>query len=117
MFKVRLLLLISILILVGGVTSTNLKTYDTVLATELNCDTRIQSGLRCHLGSSNEYSFATATAKTVRGENENENHDIVIDASDNANDISVTISEGNEDNANPNIESRIPSTINAIPFP
>jgi hypothetical protein len=112
MFTVRLLLLISILIFVGGATSTNLNTFDTVLATELNCDTRIQSGLGCPLGSNNEYSFVTATAKTVQGENEN--HDIVIDTSDNANDISVTISEGN---TNPNIESRIPSTINAIPFP
>jgi hypothetical protein len=115
MFTVKLYLLISILVFIGGMTSMNLNTFNSALATESNCDTRIQSVLGCPLGSDNEGSFAIATAKTVKGEKEN--HNIVIDTIDSAPDVSVTISESNGGNTNPNIESQIPSTISAIPFP
>lgn len=93
----------------------NLNTFDSVLAVESNCDAKIQSVFGCPLGSDNEGSFAIASAKTVGGEKES--HNIGIDATDSTSGISVLISENNEDNAIPNIESQIPSTISAIPFP
>ncbi|HZD36513.1 MAG TPA: hypothetical protein VE130_15015 [Nitrososphaeraceae archaeon] len=94
----------------------NLNTSNNALATELNCDSRIQSVFGCPLGSDNEGSFAIATAKTVSGEKE-KNHNIVIDAIDSASEVSATVSESNGGNTNTNIESQIPSTISAIPFP
>lgn len=115
MLTLKLYLLISILVLIGGMTALNLKTSNYALATELNCDSRIQSVLGCPLGSDNGGSFAIATAKTVSGEKEN--HNIVIDTIDSAPDVSATISESNGGNTNANIESQIPSTISAIPFP
>ena len=116
MSTIRLFLLISILVLTGGMTLMNLNSFDSVLAVESNCEAKIQSVFGCSLGSDNEGSFAIASAKTVWGEKES--HSIGIDATDSTPDIGVIIiSENNEDNANPNIESQIPSTINAIPFP
>lgn len=93
----------------------NLNTIDSALAVESNCDAKIQSVFGCRLGSDNEESFAIASAKTVG--NEQESHNIDIDAIDSTSGINVIISENNEDNANPNIELQIPSTISAIPFP
>jgi hypothetical protein len=115
MLTLKLFLLISILVFVGGMTASNLNTSNSALATELNCDSRIQSVLGCPLGSDNEGSFAIATAKTVSGEKEN--HNIVIDTIDSAPEVSAPVSESNGDNTNTNIESQIPSTISAIPFP
>lgn len=94
----------------------NLNTFESVLAVESNCDAKIQSVFGCHLGSDNEGSFAIASAKTAGG-GEKESHNIGIDSTDSISGIGVIISENNEDNANPNIESQIPSTISAIPFP
>jgi len=113
MSTVRLFLLISILVLTGGMTLMNLNTFDSVLAVESNCNAKIQTVFGCPLGSDSEGSFAIASAKTVGGEKESHN----IDAIDTTSGISALISENNEDNANLNIESQIPSTISAIPFP
>jgi hypothetical protein len=115
MAAVRLCLLILILVLTGGMTLMNLNIFDIVFAVESTCDTKIQSVFGCPLGSANEGSFAIASAKTTNGGQES--HDIGIDATDGISDTSVINSENNEDNANPNIESQIPSTIKAIPFP
>jgi hypothetical protein len=115
MYTVRLFLVISILVLAGGMTLMNLNTFESVLAVESNCDAKIQSVFGCHLGSDNKGSFAIASAKTAGGEKES--HNIGIDSTDSISGIGVIISENNEDNANPNIESQIPSTISAIPFP
>jgi hypothetical protein len=114
MSTVRFFLLISILVLTGGMTLMNLNTFNSVLAMESNCDAKIQSVFGCPLGSDNEGSFAIASAKTVGGE---KSHNIGIDSTDSTLGINVIISENNKDNADPNIESQIPSTINAIPFP
>lgn len=119
MSTVRLLLLISILALTGGTPLMNLNTFDSVLAVESNCDARIQSVFGCTLGSNNEGSFAVASAKTVVV-GEKESHNIGIDATESTFGSSITISENNKnnkDNTNSNIESQIPSTISAIPFP
>jgi hypothetical protein len=115
MSTVRLFLLISVLVLTGGMSLTNLNTFDSVLAMKSNCDAKIQSMFGCPLGSDNEESFVIASAKTVRGEKES--HDINIDATDSTSGISVIIADNKEYNMKPNIESQIPSTINAIPFP
>ena len=115
MSTVRLFLLISILVLTGGMSLTNLNTFDSVLAMKSNCDAKIQSIFGCHFGSDNEESYAIASAKTIRGEQES--HDISIDMTDSTSGISVIIAEDKEYNMKPNIESQIPSTINAIPFP
>ena len=115
MSTIKLFSLISILVVIGVMTLMNLDTFDSVLAVESNCDAKIQSVFGCPLASSNEGSFAIASAKTVGKEKEGQS--IGIDATDSTSDINVIISENNEDNANPNIESQIPSTINAIPFP
>ena len=111
----RLFLLISILVLTGVMTLINLNTINSVLAMKSNCDAKIQSVLVCPLGSDNQGSIAIASARTVAGEKES--HSIDIDAIDSASDISIIISKNNEGNVNPNIESQIPSTISAIPFP
>jgi hypothetical protein len=115
MSTARLFLLISILVLIGGMTLMNLNTFNIVFAVESNCDAKIQSILGCPLGSANEGSFAIASAKTI-GEGQ-KSYNVGIDATDNTFGTSVIISENKEDNANPNIESQIPSTISAIPFP
>jgi hypothetical protein len=116
MSTVRLFLLITILVLTGGMTLMNLYTFDRALAVESNCDPKIRSLLGCPLGSDNEESFAIASAKTVAGQKENP--DIGIDITDSTSGVSVVIGENNaDDDTNPNIESLIPSTINAIPFP
>jgi len=111
----RLFLLISILVLTGMMILMNLNSIDSVLAMKSNCDAKIQSVLVCPLGSDNQGSIAIASARTVAGEKES--HSIDIDAIDSASDISIIISKNNEGNVNPNIESQIPSTISAIPFP
>jgi hypothetical protein len=111
----RLFLLISILVLTGVTILINLNSNDSVLAMKSNCDPKIQSVLVCSLGSDNQGSIAIASAKIVAGEKES--HSIDIDAIDSASDINIIISKNNEGNVNPNIESQIPSTISAIPFP
>lgn len=111
----RLFLLISILVLTGVMTLMNLNTINSVLAMKSNCDAKTQSVFRCPLVSDNQGSIAIASAKTVEGEKES--HSIDIDAIDSTSHISIIISKNDEGNVNPNIESQIPSTLSAIPFP
>jgi hypothetical protein len=115
MSTIRLFLLISILVLTGGMTLINLNTINIVFAVESNCDAKIQSVFGCPLGSTNEGSFAIASAKTIGGEQKS--HNPGIDAIEATSGTNVIISKHNENNANPNIEFQIPSTISAIPFP
>ncbi len=115
MYTVRLFLLISILVLTGGMTLINLNTFNIVFAVESNCDAKIQSVFGCPLGSVNEGSFAIASAKTIGGEQKS--HNVGIDVTEATAGPNVIISENNENNANSNIEFQIPSTISAIPFP
>jgi hypothetical protein len=115
MSTIRLFLLISILVLTGGMTLINLNTFNIVFAVESNCDAKIQSVFGCHLGSANEGSFAIASAKTIGGEQKS--HNVGIDVTEATAGPNVITSENNENNANPNIEFQIPSTISAIPFP
>lgn len=113
--------LISILILTGGMSLTSLYTFERALAVESNCDLKIQSLFGCPLVSAKERFFALDSAKTVEGEKENV--DIGIDATDSASGSSQTIAATNDDqnygdeNMNANIESKVPSIIDAIPFP
>jgi hypothetical protein len=115
MSTARLFLLISILVLTGGMTLMNLNTFNIVFAFESNCDAKIQSVFGCPLGSAKEGSFVIASAKTIGGEQKS--HNVGIDATEATSGTNVIISENNENNANPNIEFQIPSTISAIPFP
>ena len=114
MSTIRLFLLISILVLTGGMTLINLNTFNIVFAVESKCDAKIQPVFECPLGSANEGSFAIASAKTIGGEQKS--HNVGIDVTEATAGTNVII-ENNENNANPNIESQIPSTISAIPFP
>ncbi|MGH9976525.1 MAG: hypothetical protein ACRD8Z_11925 [Nitrososphaeraceae archaeon] len=93
----------------------NLNTINSVFAMKSNCDAKIQPMFGCPLGSDNQGTFAIASAKTVEGEKES--HSIDIGAIDSTSDISIIISKNNEGDVKPNIESQIPSTISAIPFP
>ena len=93
----------------------NLNTINSVLAMKSDCGAKIQSVLVCPLGSDNQGSIAIASARTVAGEKESHSND--IDAIDRPSDISIIISKNDDGNMNPNIESQIPSTISAIPFP
>lgn len=98
-----LTLLLSILALTGGMSFANLSTIDKVLALESNCDPKIRSLLGCPSGYDKEGSFAIASAKTLESSG-----------------VSQVIVENNDLKSNSddsNIESLIPSTINAIPFP
>ena len=115
MSTTRLFLLISILVLTGGMTLINLNTFNIVFAVESRCDAKIQSVFGCPLGSANEGSFAIASAKTIGGEQKS--HNVGIDVTEATAGTNVIISENNENNANPNIEFQIPSIISAIPFP
>ena len=108
-------MLISVLVLTGGMTLINLNTFNIVFAVESNCDAKIQSVFGCHLGSANEGSFAIASAKTIGGEQKS--HNVDIDVTEATAGPNIFTSENNENNANPNIEFQIPSTISAIPFP
>jgi hypothetical protein len=110
-----LFLLISILVLTGVMTLMNLNTINSVLAMKSDCGAKIQSVLVCPLGSDNQGSIAIASARTVAGEKESHSND--IDAIDRPSDIIIIISKNDDGNMNPNIESQIPSTISAIPFP
>ena len=114
MSTIRLFLLISILVLTGGMTLI-MNTFNIVFAVESKCDAKIQSVFGCPLGSVNEGSFAIPSAKTIGGEQKS--HNVGIDVTEATAGTNVIISENNENNANPNIEFQIPSTISAIPFP
>lgn len=118
MSTIGLTLLLSILALTGGMSFDNLFNIGKALAIESNCDPKIQSLLGCPSGYDKEGSFAIASAKTLYGEKKNV--DINIEGVDSTSGISQVIAENNDPTSNSddsNIESLIPSTINAIPFP
>jgi hypothetical protein len=110
-----LLLLLTILILAGGISLSNLYTVDRAQAVESNCDRKILSLLQCPSDSDSEGSSVIASARTVQEEKENVN----IGSIDGTSDASQIIADNNDENDddNANIESQIPSTISAIPFP
>jgi hypothetical protein len=118
MSTIGLTLVLSILALTGGMSFANLYTIGKVLAVESSCDPKIQSLLECHSGYDKVGSFAIASAKALDGDKKN--IDIGVDYIDSTPGMSQVV----VDNSNPkrndkgaNIESLIPSTINAIPFP
>jgi hypothetical protein len=115
MSTVGLFLLLSIFILTGEKLLTNLYTFERALAVESNCDPKILSLLGYSSGSDNERSFAIASAKTVEGGKKN--LEIDIDDTDSTSGISQVMAGNNGDDMNTNIESQIPPTISAIPFP
>lgn len=121
MSTAELFSLISILILTGAMSLTCLYTFERALAVESNCDPKIQSLFGCPLVSAKERSFALDSAKIAEGEKENS--DIGIDVTDSALGSSQSTAATNDDqnngddHMNANIESKIPSVINAIPFP
>lgn len=111
-------LLLSILILTGGISFVSLYTIDNAFATELNCSPEILPLLGCSSKSDYKEALAIASAKAVQ--EEKENPDIGIDATESTSGITQAIDRNNMDSnnkVNGNIESQIPSTINAIPFP
>jgi hypothetical protein len=118
MSSIGLTLLLSILALTGGMSFANLFPISKALAIESNCDPKIQHLLGCPSGYDKEGSFAIASAKTLDGEKKN--IDIDIEGVDSTSGVSQVIAENNDPKSNSddsNIESLIPSTINAIPFP
>ncbi|MGI0044771.1 MAG: hypothetical protein ACRD47_13780 [Nitrososphaeraceae archaeon] len=118
MSTIGLTLLLSILALTGGVSFDNLFNIGKALAIESNCDPKIQSLLGCPSRSDKERSFAIASAKTLDGEKKSV--DIDIEGVDSTSGVSLVIAEDIDPKSNSddsNIESLIPSTINAIPFP
>jgi hypothetical protein len=110
-----LLSLLSILILCTGIFLSNLYTADRAQAVQSNCEFL----LLCPSGSDSEGSSIIASARTVQEEKENIN--ISIGIIDGTSGTSQVIAEKkdkhDDDNLNANIESQIPSTISAIPFP
>jgi hypothetical protein len=104
---------LSILILAGGILLANLIVVDSVLATESDCDPKILSLFPCVSGSGSERSFVNSSAKSLKEEKKNLEIDIKGVATSQA--VAKNIDRKNGDDTN--IESLIPSTINAIPFP
>ena len=113
-----LTLVFSILILTGGISFANLYNIDNALAMETGCDAKIQSLLTCHSGYDRVRSLAIASAKAPDGDKKSIG--IGIDASDGTPGTSQ-VGAGNDypksNDEGTDIESLIPSTINAIPFP
>ena len=115
MSTVGLTLLLSILALTGGMSFANSYTIGKALAIESNCDPKIQSLLGCPSGYDKEGSFVIASAKALDGD-----IGIGINDTDSTSGTSQVIAENSDPKINDeraNIESLIPSTINAIPFP
>jgi hypothetical protein len=118
-------LLLSILILTGGISFTNLYTIESVLAIESGSDPRILSQhLSCGSGSVNGRSSVIASIGTVHEQKENAYVGINNAFASTSNTSQIIAGEDNgennydrDDSMDSNIESQIPSTINAIPFP
>jgi hypothetical protein len=118
-------LLLSILILTGGMSFTNLYTIDSVLAIESECDLKILSQqLSCTSGSVSGRSSVIASTGTAHEQMENSDVSINNAFASASNTSQIIAGEDNDENNNDkdnsmdsNIESQIPSTINAIPFP
>jgi hypothetical protein len=118
MSTVGLTLLLSILALTGGMSFANLYTISKVLAVEASCEPQIQTLLGCPSGHDKVGSLAIASAKAPEGAKKN--IDIGIDDIDSTLGTSQVVVGNGDPKSNDkgtNIESLIPSTINAIPFP
>jgi hypothetical protein len=121
----KLFLSLSILILTGGMSFTNLYTIDSVLAIEFECDLKILSQyLSCTSSSVSGRSSVIASTGTVHEQKENADVDINNAFASTSNTSQIVAGKDNDENNNDkddsmdsNIESQIPSTINAIPFP
>jgi hypothetical protein len=112
-----LTLLLLVLALTGGMSFANLYTIGKVLAVEPNCDPKIQNLLGCPSGHKIG-SLAIASVKALDGAKKN--IDIGIDDIDSTSGASQVVAGNSDPKSNDkgtNIESLIPSTINAIPFP
>lgn len=103
-------LLLLVLALTGGMSFANLYTIGKVLAVEPNCDAKIQNLLGCPSGHKIG-SLAIASVKALDGAKKN------IDSTSVTSQIVVEDSDPKSNDEGTNIESLIPSTINAIPFP
>ncbi len=103
-------LLLLVLALTGGMSFANLYTIGKVLAVEPNCDPKIQNLLGCPSGHKIG-SLAIASVKALDGAKKN------IDSTSVTSQIVVEDSDPKSNDEGTNIESLIPSTINAIPFP
>ena len=117
-------LLLSILILTGGMSFTNLHTIDSALAIESECDLKILSQLSCISGSVNERSSVIASIGIAQEQKENASVGINDAFASTSNTSQIIVGKNNGENSNDeddnlesNIESQIPSTISAIPFP
>jgi len=127
MAAAKLFLLLSILILTGGMSFTILYTIGSALAIESECDLRIISQhLSCASSSVNGRSSVIASTEIVYEQKENADVGINNAFASTSNTSQILAGEGNGENNNDkdevdimdsNIESQIPSTINAIPFP
>ncbi|MGH9983041.1 MAG: hypothetical protein ACRD8W_03695 [Nitrososphaeraceae archaeon] len=108
---------LSILILAGGILLANLFVVDSALATESDCDPKILSLFPCASGSESERSFVNSSARSLQ--EEKKNLEIDIEGIDSIPGTSHVIAKNNngKNHDDANIESLIPSTINAIPFP
>jgi hypothetical protein len=103
-------LLLLVLALTGGMSFANLYTIGKALAVEPNCDPKIQNLLGCPSGHKIG-SLAIASVKALDGAKKN------IDSTSVTSQIVVEDSDPKSNDKGTNIESLIPSTINAIPFP
>lgn len=113
-----LLLPLSILILFTGIPLSSPYTIDRAQAVESNCDDEILSLLPCSLGSENGRSSIITSARTAQEYKENVTLGTVVDASGGSEFIAENNDDNNDDEkVNTNIESQIPSTLGAIPFP
>jgi hypothetical protein len=113
-----LTLLLSILILTGGMSFANLYNIDNALAVETSCNAKIQSLLACPSGYDRVGSIAIASAEALDGDKKS--IDIGIDAIDGTpgtSQVGVGNDHPKSNDKGTDIESLIPSTINAIPFP
>ena len=112
MTTANMFLLLSILILKGGMSFTNLNIVDSV------CNLEIQSLLPCTLGSESGGSSVSASSGTVHEQKENDNNKDIDSTSIMSQVIAgEDVDENKNDNMHSNIESQITSTIGVIPFP
>jgi hypothetical protein len=120
----KLFFLLSILILTGGISFTNLHNIDSVLAIKSECDLKILSQhMSCTSNSVSERSSVIASTGTTHEQKENTDVGINNAFASTLNTSQIMAEDNGENNndkddsMNSNIESQIPSTINAIPFP
>lgn len=117
MTTANMFLLLSILILTGGMSFTNLNIVDSVLAKEPVCNFEIQSLLPCTLGSESGVSSVSASYGTVHEQKENDNNKDIDSTSIMS---QVIAGEDVDENKNDNIKHRISNTFddrrNSIPL-